>query len=228
MRGVNLNNMKTLFIITYGRSGSTVLQNFFNQFENVTVRGENNNLLLHFATAWHHSVHADWGTQVREKKQTTFPTCPWFGYENVDSDALGQKLADLFIDSILLPPANTRIIGFKEIRWADNVEQLSIIVNFIRNFFPQPSFVFNTRNHDEVAKSSWWSRLQAKKVKRKLSKFENSYNSIYRRNKDISVKVHYNDLIIDTRYWIPLFEIIDRDYDEEIVKNVLNIKLNHG
>ena len=41
--------MQYLFVITYGRSGSTVLLNLLNAIEGYTIRGENCGIVSHLA-----------------------------------------------------------------------------------------------------------------------------------------------------------------------------------
>ena len=43
---------KTVFVVTYGRSGSTVLQNMLNALPGHILRGENANLLAPLVRAW--------------------------------------------------------------------------------------------------------------------------------------------------------------------------------
>jgi len=43
---------KTLFIVTYGRSGSTLLQNMINALPGHILRGENANLLGPMVRSW--------------------------------------------------------------------------------------------------------------------------------------------------------------------------------
>ena len=43
---------KTVFVITYGRSGSTLLQNMFNALPGYVLRGENNNILSSLVQSW--------------------------------------------------------------------------------------------------------------------------------------------------------------------------------
>ena len=42
----------SLFVVTYGRAGSTLLQNMLNALPGVTLRGENNNLLAPLVAGW--------------------------------------------------------------------------------------------------------------------------------------------------------------------------------
>lgn len=42
-----------VFLVTYGRAGSTLTQKYLNSLPDVCVRGENGNLLYHLFRAFH-------------------------------------------------------------------------------------------------------------------------------------------------------------------------------
>ena len=97
----------SVFVITYGRSGSTLIQNLINALPGHLLRGENTMMLAHFVRAWHelrHSVNrANILRLCARNDAPSAPHQPWFGYETLDPDALGQAMAALFVTQVLQP-----------------------------------------------------------------------------------------------------------------------------
>jgi len=143
-----------VFIITYGRSGSTLLQNVLNAIPGYCIRGENNNALFHMARAWDAVAHCE---AIQGEKGPTGRSHPWFGAELLDADVLGRGLAETFVRDVLQPEPGARVSGFKEIRFHLTGAHVDSYLDFILRFFPKARFVFNTRSHDGVAKSGWWA-----------------------------------------------------------------------
>src|SRR4029079_17980170 len=83
------------------------------------------------------------------------PTHPWFGIEAFPEAASLQHLRSLAAATLLRPEHDTRVTGYKEIRWYD--EDLPGYVEFLRQVFPGARFVVNTRNLEDVAASNYWT-----------------------------------------------------------------------
>src|SRR5690606_34147583 len=83
-------------------------------------------------------------------------THPWFGIDEYPQDVALARMRQLVIDSLLRPEPDTRVSGFKEIRWwmAQPVEYL----DFIDQAFPGCRYILNTRNHEDVTQSSWYRK----------------------------------------------------------------------
>ena len=91
-----------LFIVTYGRSGSTLLQNLVNSIPGYEIRGENNNALLHYFRAWKAIEGSETLTQMRNAKTPTDQTHPWFGGEKIFPKQMGRTLTRNFVANVLL------------------------------------------------------------------------------------------------------------------------------
>jgi len=92
-----------VFIVTYGRSGSNLLQSLLNRIDGFQLRGENNNTLFHLYSAWgavKDSVPLD---GLRTKGEEPAPDHPWYGSEKIGLDSFGRDLARLFTQSVLPP-----------------------------------------------------------------------------------------------------------------------------
>lgn len=75
------------------------------------------------------------------------PTDPWYGIGNVDLDGYGRMLAESFVRCVLRPGTQTKVAGFKEIRYfPGSTSALDEEMQFMRAYFPRAAFIINTRN----------------------------------------------------------------------------------
>lgn len=161
--------MQYLFIVTYGRTGSTALQMALNALPGYCIRGENGGVLNHFSNA----TKALRDARGNLKEAETSGKHPWFGFENIDVSELERSLARIFANRVLMPPAGTRVAGFKEVRyWNQPDDQFDAAMRFMMRHF-DPKFVFLTRDPAQVAKSGWWPNQ-----KDALAKIEMARNRI--------------------------------------------------
>ena len=218
---------KTVFIVTYGRSGSTLLQNMINALPGHVLRGENANLLGPLVQAWHELRHSDQAAKMRAEGRPSGPHQPWFGYEAVDPDQLGRDLADLFLRDVLRPEPDTRVIGFKEIRWHEAPELFAPMLEFLQRYMPMAHFIFNTRDHDQVARSGWWKTMARTTVQAQLDQAEALYAAWQTDHPESSLTMHYNDYITGPEAWRPLFDFLGEPFDPDLVRAVLGRKLMH-
>ena len=103
-------NFKSILIITYGRSGSTLLQGVLNNNEGVIIWGENNNMCYHMFKAYK--------AILKSKKQNgKFKNNPFYGSELLDAELFltqTQKTINCF-KSYKLFGKNLRFVFFTPI-----------------------------------------------------------------------------------------------------------------
>jgi len=208
-----------LFIITYGRSGSTLLQGILNTIPGYCIRGENNGVLpvykrIHenLCTA-HHKFSQIGGT----------PADSWYGIDQFKPDEHLASLRHMMISQVLRPPEGARCTGFKEIRYArPMVGDLGALLEFMRKVFPGAAFVFNSRNLDSVLESGWWKDHPDPQAH--LEDFESNMKTAFERHSDHSIWVHYDDYVADPAALEPLFSFLDEPFDIERVKQTMSVR----
>src|SRR5436190_1068738 len=104
---------KFVFIVTYGRSGSTLLQRVLQTIPDSCIRGENNAVLYPLFQAWRKLSVA----KTKYGMKRTFPKHPWWGIDRVKEDVFARRIAQVFVDTVIRPPSGVRLLGFKEIRY---------------------------------------------------------------------------------------------------------------
>lgn len=147
--------MKHIFIVAYGRTGSTALMKALNCIEGACIRGENGGLLLPLAETFALSKAA----RRRHARDSRDDTRPWYGADQIRCQKFGAGLARAFTRSVLSPPDDARVAGFKEIRYTSDLltdEAFDAVMTFMLTCFEDPRIVFLTRNPAQVADSAWW------------------------------------------------------------------------
>jgi hypothetical protein len=148
--------MEYVFIVTYGRSGSTLIQGLLNAIDGYCIRGENRAMVNHLSRAA--SAMVNLGQEITRANNA--PDTPWYGVTSAQPEAFAGRMAEGFVSDILAPPEGTRVTGFKEIRYTPehmSDEEYEAAITFMADMFADSRFIFNTREAAQVARSGWWA-----------------------------------------------------------------------
>jgi hypothetical protein len=213
-----------LFVVAYGRSGSTLVQAVLNAMPGVCVRGENNLAIQHVYRFWRtlRTAQREFGERYDQANQ------PWHGIAQVDADAAAQAIAAQFDRYVLNAPEDAEWLGFKEIRYheANDIETADLL-SFIDQFFANSRFVFVCREPADVARSSWWRRQQRETAVSLISRLNAEHIRLHKLWPDRSCVIDYDELAENSDEAAKLFTLIGRSYDRDLVRTVLNIRLTH-
>jgi hypothetical protein len=145
-------------------------------------------------------------------------THPWWGVEGYDEQVALADMRALVLDTVLRPEPDTRVVGFKEIRWMPG--QTCAYLSFVQELFPGARFVVNTRDHAQVTASKWWAgKSQAGE---ELAERERIFSEVLDTFGDDAYHVHYNDYCDDPDALRGLFEWLGEDFDEDRVRRVMS------
>jgi hypothetical protein len=219
-------NFQSVLIITYGRSGSTLLQGLLNSIEGCVIRGENYSMC--------HGLFLSYRALQKTKDEfgigeySLSVTEPWYGAAWLDEQRFLDDARELVFHQLMPENAGTfpQCIGFKEIRYSPpNIEftLLHDYLDFLSKLFPNPAFIFLTRNHDQVVQSGWWKNEGEVGVKRNLEQFE-ATTSTYVKEKSFIFTLDYSDMTNRTPRLKQLFEFLGAPYIEENIDQVLAVK----
>jgi hypothetical protein len=207
-----------VFVMTYGRSGSTLLMGLLNTIPGYLIRGENDDALrfLHdfHTTCVKRSQH--WPVDRVRRKTDAF-----YGIGDFPPALSIAGARRLAIDTLLRPKGDTRVTGFKEIRWWRH-DDLDGYVGWLREVFPGARFLVNTRNHADVLKSKWWAKGEDKSEH--LATIERRLLDTADRLGDAAFRVHFDDYVADPSVLRPMFEWLGERYDEESVRATMSRK----
>jgi hypothetical protein len=145
-----------VFVVTYGRSGSTLVQGLLNAIPRVLVRGENNLYLLPLFRAYREATTFRKG---HAKHNPHEPQSAFYGVHEVRPRSFVRYTRDLMMTNLLgrVPARDVDVIGFKEVRWHRIwAAETEAFFEFLDQVFPEALYVLNTRQHEQVAGSGFW------------------------------------------------------------------------
>ncbi|MBI2246181.1 MAG: sulfotransferase [Nocardioides sp.] len=210
-------DLRYLFVVTYGRSGSTLLMGVLNTLPGYLIRGENRDA-LHHLFLFDKTMRTESGRGPRKKLRQ--PTHPFFGIAGYPPERAVRQLRRLATDTVLRPKEDTRVTGFKEIRWYH--ADLEEYVAWLREVFPGARFLVNTRNHADVLKSKWWAEGEDKSAH--LADIERRILALADSLGDAAYRVHYDDYVADPAALRGLFAWLGEDFDEDAVRATMAVR----
>lgn len=217
-------------ILTYPRTGSTVLQRLINTSDNFTCIGEKP-LAINHLHAFFSSVN-DAKTIVPNGLFPGIPIDddrnPVYLSDKVDLDLLAYDIKHLYLKHIL-GASQSQNVGWKEtfISPYPDVSLANKQVKFIRRLFPDMLFILNVRDPYQCSLSPIWQC-----VPDALDELTQTKNWIIQGYKDglfgsNSILLDYDHWSIDSSDLINQLISIGINLDIEKSNNVLSEKLNH-
>lgn len=147
-------DLQYVTVVTYGRTGSTAIQAALNALPGVLVRGENYAALR----GLHDYVQSV--AETSDRHHAGKPTHPWYGSARLDPAAVLASLRAHVLDTLLRPARDTRVIGFKEIRYEPghfaDYDLLLDYLLFLDKLMPGIRYLLNVRDPESAARSGWW------------------------------------------------------------------------
>lgn len=217
-----------VFIVTYGRSGSTLLQRLVNTLPGYQIRGENNNALVPLFDSWRAIVKSPNIFGMRAQGAPSSSSHPWFGAERIDPDRYSAALVESFVRTVLQPAPGVQVSGFKEIRLLHDPEHFTAYLEFLLQVFPKARLVFNTRNHADVMQSGWWRGQDPERVKGVLTAAEAVFHAVHASHPDRSVLLQYDAYTADHAAFEPLFDLLGAHPGADIIADVMATRLTHA
>jgi len=217
-------NLKgTIFIVTYGRSGSTLLQSLLQSIPGSHIVGENFNVLdgLFQAAQRARKTRQKWGRKAHPKDH------PWHNADRVRPARFERGLVALFTQEVLVPPKDVRWFGFKEIRFVTAGQDFDAFLRFYKRNFHNAFFVFNSRNAEDVAKSAWWKDKPLDQVLNMVRTMDERFATFAAANPDCTQHVRYEDTLRDPASLQPLFDKLGEPLDMDLVQEIMARRLTH-
>lgn len=213
-----------VFIITYGRSGSTLVQKILQSIPGYFIRGENKNTLYELFGAYEAAMETRY---VHGKKEHEHEA-PWFGAHDIVPERFATKMAALFVEEILQPPLDARVVGFKEIRFPDIPdEKFEPYLNFLHRYFPGCKFIFNSRRWRDVAQSGWWKTMDPALVEKLVKSCDARFAAYMNAYPGRGVQLHYEEITEDVSAIKALFDFLGEPMDAPLIDEIITTKLKH-
>jgi len=209
---------ETILIVTYGRTGSTLLMSILNTLPGFLIRGENYNFCYYLYKAYEALVNT-------KNHNGEFTTEPFYGSKDINLDLFKEDALKLIKNQLIPKELQDKIVcwGFKEIRYLQfSKEELFKYLTFLNELFPKPAFICLTRNPKETAKSAWWKDLPEEKVIERITNFV-SFLKEWTKDKDNCYWIDYENVKnLDSTFW-KLFDFLDVQYDKEKIIKLVNV-----
>lgn len=158
-----------VFIVSSGRSGSTLVQGLLNALPGVLVRGENSFYVLPLYRAFRSAADFKRTYGARSKESTS----AFYGMAETDPQDFPRTFRHLLTRQLVgrQNPRGIKVIGFKEVRWEHlQPKEYETFFAFFEKVFPKARYVLNERNPDNVVGSGQWLRVDAETARRELAK----------------------------------------------------------
>ena len=206
------------FVVTYGRSGSTLLQGLLNAIPGYLIRGENKDVLGKLQAFWDSLPGSGDGRSLNMLRlgQPITAASPFFGFERFVEPHYAAAFA-AFLDRMLCDTdeqQRVRCLGFKEIRYAPS--NAAARVAFLRLLYPGCAIIYNMRDPQAVAASEF----QRAKPAEYFERF-NALIQEWAASDPDSVVVSYEDIVAGSGSLLGLHDFLGEPFDEARHKAVL-------
>lgn len=187
--------LQYLFVVSAGRTGSTLVQGILNSAPGVVIRGENAGMLINVF---------DFHSAARELD----------GYS--PEQAL-REYRHLAIDLLLRPEPGVHTTGFKEIKWP--FDRITEYVGFLREVFPGARFILSSRRLEDVAGSGFWANRQ--NALAELTVFDERLRQAVTDLGPDGFELRYEDMIEGPESLRPLFDWLGFRFQPRVLEAVM-------
>lgn len=209
-------NYQSILIVTYGRSGSTLLQGVLNSIDGCLIRGENNQFCYDLFCAYN---------QIIEVKKTFASeiTSPFYGAHLLDEKVFINYTMEMVKKLLLADKDERKIVcyGFKEVRYINVLDKFPEYLNFLQKIFPNVAFVFNVRNIEDTLKSAWWAERNPEETRKAMMRCEELFKEYININSN-GFLISYEDIINKSTNLNALFDFLGAEYSDNVIDKVLS------
>jgi hypothetical protein len=229
-----------VFVVTYGRSGSTLTQALLNSLPGYCVRGENANLTHYIARIADIVVteenFVDRRDNIIKPLDARLPHLqpilgnamdPWFGAELPDPDDLRLSLFDLFAEKVLQVPEGCRVCGFKEIRQWMHPDFFAPHLDILHQSFPNTRFLFQTRNWQDVSRSKWWRQIPPDRVRDQIATADALFADYQAAHPECCFTIAFERYAEGVPYIREILDFLGEDLPDERIEAILSRRLAH-
>ena len=180
-----------VLVVTYGRSGSTLVQGLLNTLPRTLVRGESNLYVLHLFRAW---------DKLREFRTLHLAHNPrgshsaFYGLHEMRPQRIVASTRTLLLDNLLgeVDPTSIDVLGAKEVDWHRlRDDEVAAFFDFLERLMPGCLYVLNERDHDDVYGSGFWKGVADDKVAAKIKRVEEVQEHLRRTRPDRTLDVRF-------------------------------------
>ncbi|WP_157953250.1 sulfotransferase [Nocardioides allogilvus] len=186
-----------VFVVTFGRSGSTLVQGLLNTLPRTLVRGENDLYLLHF----YRGLAALRAFREEHKAHGSYDDASaFYGLKQIRRSAFMQAMNDVVTTGVLggVEADDYDVVGFKEVTWhriaPEETEDFFAVMD---KAFPGVRYVLNTRDPDRALASGFWRQEDEAAARQKIARTLDIQQHLRATRPDRVLDVSYEQLTGD-------------------------------
>ncbi len=186
------------FVVTYGRSGSTLVQGLLNSMPGGLVRGENNLFVLPLFRSW--SALRDFNKKYAGLAGERGVQSAFYGIDEFRPNDFAESVRDLVLPQLYgnVDPDQVDVLGFKEVLWHRvRPKETTAFFEFFDKVFPGARYVLHRRNHEDVTTSGFWRKQDPDSVSRALRRVEAIQDRLRESRPERTHDTHYERLTSD-------------------------------
>ena len=219
---------RSVYVVTYGRSGSTLLTGYLSHLPGFDIKGENYLFPLPLAEAEERlAAAARLPYQGREKQAS-----PWYGSQAFSTVQWKRDVRRAVLNQLYPFKPIPKTIGFKEIRWwyRTTEEDFETKLAWITSIRKPGAIVFLTRNLDDTMAGAWWVKLSdEERVEQRaaLEKFQGMAADYAHAHPDHSILVTYEDFCADSSEAKRLCAMLGVRFREDVYRKTMGERYSY-
>lgn len=149
-----------VFVVTYGRSGSTLVQGLLNALPRTLIRGENG---FYIRDLFHAAQTAGAFRELYQGPPSRKPSSAFYGINHVTPGRFARSAERLVAGTLIGPddPDAFDRIGFKEVLWHEiEPDETEAFFAWFDDVFPGAKYVLNSRAPENVVGSGFWQKQE--------------------------------------------------------------------
>lgn len=220
--------MKSLYVVTYGRSGSTLLTGYLSKLPGIDLKGENYLFPLPLADAEARLADAVALKYGGRQKSSS----PWYGSQLFNLERWQRDIRRALLNQLYPRQPIPKTIGFKEIRWWYRLSEQDFErkLQWLIGIRPPGGIVFLTRNLDKTMAGAWWAtqsdedRAHSRAGLEKFEELAKQYASVHT---DHSVLVTYEDFTTSPDPARRICDMLGITFEERVWKQTLGERYSY-
>lgn len=225
---LNVSKMRSLFVVTYGRSGSTLLTGYLSKLPGIDLKGENYLFPLPLADADERLLAA---TKLTYGNRHS-PASPWYGSHEFSIWRWRRDVRRAVLNQLYPSRPIPKTIGFKEIRWWYRMgeKDYQAKLDWIRSIRPPGAIVFLTRDLDATMAGAWWAKMSDEdraQARTGLERFEGWVREYVSANPAHSVHVTYEEFVAGPASAKRICSMLGLRFDERRYREALGERYSY-
>lgn len=219
---------RSLYVVTYGRSGSTLVNGYLSHLPGMDLKGENYLFPLPLADAEARLADAEALKYGGRDKQAS----PWYGSHQFSTVQWKRDIRRALYNQLYPFSPIPKTIGFKEIRWwyRLNADDFNQKLDWLISIRKPGAIVFLTRNLDKTMAGAWWAKQsdeERAKSRAGLEQFEALALAYAAAHPDHSVHITYEDFCADSGAAKRINHMLGLKFKEDVYRQTLGARYSY-